>query len=494
MASFPFVLPVHSGHNQVELVYDGQQLNLNGFAPGSNSSGSCFPCAPSGSSGAESIKKIEILNITLEHPTSIRIAVCSPKAGPKSESILKNFYFEVNDSQRAAEWAKNVLDHVYKGIKRCRHFKVIVNPFGGTGKAKHRWEHQAAPIFSAAGCTFDLTFTSHQGHAIEIARELKTDLYDGIITVSGDGVVHEVINGLMQRPDAYRAHHIPLSPLPGGSGNAICYTINGQDYGGFIGNTSLTAIKGRAMLADLCSVTQGQKRVFSFLSQTFGMIADSDLGTEHLRWMGSARFTYMVIQRMLQRASYNFEISYIPAEMDKSKIIQQYREAVNGQAPQWADELSQSGDEMDRRPDHQIIDRYGSATSPLQPEDGWVTERGPLRTLACSKMPLLAHDSMTHPLTLANDGLLDVVVFNDSIGPMDGISALLGVEKGGHVLRDDVRYFKVKAIRVTPLDPSGFISIDGEHFDWAPVQAEAHKGLISILSTTGRWTETQFAH
>ncbi|KAG0266831.1 sphinganine kinase lcb4 [Actinomortierella ambigua] len=480
MASFPFVLPAHSGHNQVELVYDGQQLNLNGFAP-----------------GGESIKTHEILNITIEHINNIKIATCSPKAGPKSESILKFYHFEISDSHRAAEWAKSVLDHVYKGIKRFRHFKVIVNPFGGTGKAKRMWEHQAATIFTAAGCTYDLTFTSHQGHATEIARDLKTDIYDGIITVSGDGVVHEVINGLMQRPDAHRAHHIPLSPLPGGSGNAICYTINGQDYGGFIGNTALSAIKGRAMLADLCSVTQGSKRVFSFLSQTFGMIADSDLGTEHLRWMGTARFTYMAIQRMLQKSSYNYEVSYIPAEMDKAKIIQNYRDIVQRHPPQWADEAAKNGngggDEMDRRADHQIIDRYGSATSPLKPEDGWVTERGPLRTIACSKMPLLAHDSMTHPLAVANDGLLDVLVFNDTIGSMDGIAALLGVEKGSHVSRDDVRYFKVKAIRITPLDSHGFISIDGEHFDWAPVQSEVHHGLISILSTTGRWTETQFS-
>lgn len=42
-------------------------------------------------------------------------------------------------------------------IKKGRHFKVLVNPFGGQGHAKKLWETIAEPIFKAAGCTYDLT-------------------------------------------------------------------------------------------------------------------------------------------------------------------------------------------------------------------------------------------------------------------------------------------------------------------------------------------------
>jgi hypothetical protein len=44
------------------------------------------------------------------------------------------------------------------------------------------------------------------------------------------------------------------------------------------------------MKLDLCSVQQGDNRIISFMSQAIGMMADIDLGTEHLRWMGEARF------------------------------------------------------------------------------------------------------------------------------------------------------------------------------------------------------------
>ena len=46
------------------------------------------------------------------------------------------------------------------------------------------------------------------------------------------------------------------------------------------------------MKLDICSVQQGQNRIMSFMSQAIGLMADIDLGTEHLRWMGDARFMF----------------------------------------------------------------------------------------------------------------------------------------------------------------------------------------------------------
>jgi sphingosine kinase len=45
------------------------------------------------------------------------------------------------------------------------------------------------------------------------------------------------------------------------------------------------------MKVDLFSVTQGSKRSLSYMSQAVGLMADLDLGTENLRWMGDTRFT-----------------------------------------------------------------------------------------------------------------------------------------------------------------------------------------------------------
>jgi hypothetical protein len=46
------------------------------------------------------------------------------------------------------------------------------------------------------------------------------------------------------------------------------------------------------MAIDLLSILQDEKRSFSFSCQIVGLMADLDLDTVHLRWMGSNRFLY----------------------------------------------------------------------------------------------------------------------------------------------------------------------------------------------------------
>ena len=50
------------------------------------------------------------------------------------------------------------------------------------------------------------------------------------------------------------------------------------------------------MKQDICSVTIDDKRVFSYFSVALGLMADLDLGTEHLRWMGDVRFVVGYLQ------------------------------------------------------------------------------------------------------------------------------------------------------------------------------------------------------
>lgn len=69
--------------------------------------------------------------------------------------------------------------------------------------------------------------TTHSGHGKEIAATLPL-AYDAIITISGDGLPYEVINGLAERKDARQAFQkISVVPLPGGSANAFCINLLG---------------------------------------------------------------------------------------------------------------------------------------------------------------------------------------------------------------------------------------------------------------------------
>ncbi|KAF9355758.1 sphinganine kinase lcb4 [Mortierella sp. NVP85] len=470
MASFLFTLPVKKDHHQLELSYNGQCLEFD---------------LPE-SEGRRTITTVEILNITLDQGNNtLTVSACTTKNGSKNEAKLEKIDFQINDQASAIQWQSNVLGHVYKDIKRSRHFKVLVNPFGGKGHAKKIWEQTAEPLFKAAGCTYDLQYTTHRYHAKEIARDIDIRAFDAIVSVSGDGVLHEVINGLMERPDAVVAHKLPVGPIPGGSGNALSFSLLGEDHGSHVGNAVLGIIKGRPMPVDLCSVTQGDSRFFSFVLQSFGLIADVDLGSEHLRWMGGARFTVSAVGKLLSQATYPCELAYIPEETSIEKIRGQYNEHRR-QPVVWAD---QTHDEMDT--EHTtIVDRFGRVTDPIKESDGWVVEKDHYITVVGAKLPWISKGSVSHPAAQPNDGLIDLLVFPKNIGRGAGLQVMIGVETGEHVYHSKVRYMKVKAFRVSPQAQSGYISMDGEHTPYAPYQVEAHRGLISVLSIEGRYARS----
>lgn len=58
---------------------------------------------------------------------------------------------------------------------------------------------------------------------------------------------------------------------------------------------------GQPMKVDLLSFTQGNQKRISFMSQSIGLMADVDLETEHLRWIGDLRFVLGYLRGGKQR-------------------------------------------------------------------------------------------------------------------------------------------------------------------------------------------------
>ena len=70
--------------------------------------------------------------------------------------------------------------------------------------------------------------TTHQGHAFNIAKTLPFN-YDAIVTVSGDGLVHEIMNGFANHTDPRKAFAVPIAPIPTGSGNGLALNLLGAE-------------------------------------------------------------------------------------------------------------------------------------------------------------------------------------------------------------------------------------------------------------------------
>lgn len=90
------------------------------------------------------------------------------------------------------------------------------------------------------------TVTTHTKHATEIVRELDLGKYDAIVTMSGDGLIYEVLNGLAEHKNPVEALRTPITPIPTGSGNGLSLNLLGLKEGTDVSLAAVNAIKGNS--------------------------------------------------------------------------------------------------------------------------------------------------------------------------------------------------------------------------------------------------------
>jgi sphingosine kinase len=207
-------------------------------------------------------------------------------------------------------------------MPKKRKLLILVNPFSGRRLAAANWEI-AKVILEKAHIDMTVIMTERAGHAYDIVRgELKAGDYDGIVTVSGDGLIHEVVNGLYRRKDWVQLmSKMTLGFIPGGSANGLVKSIlyhAGEEYG--VDPAAFVVAKGRSMRMDLTEI-EGEyqkEKIYSFLSTAWAVIADCDINSEVLRWMGPSRFSIWGLYRILCLKRYRGSI-YFSGQKLKNK-------------------------------------------------------------------------------------------------------------------------------------------------------------------------------
>jgi sphingosine kinase len=436
------------------------------------------------------------------------------------------------DAERAKTWVARLLDRAYGESQRRKRIKVLINPFGGAGKAAKWYARDIEPVLTAARCEMNVERTSYMGHAVEIAEKIDIDAYDVIASCSGDGLPHEVFNGLAKKPNASEAlRKVAVVQLPCGTGNAMSWNLNGT---GSCSMAALVMVKGIRTPLDLVSFTQGQRRTISFLSQAIGIVAESDLGTDNIRWMGSARFTYGFFVRLLGKTVYPCDIAIKAEIADKAAIKAHYQANVSERrkslklASDSVSSFSQDGNHDNSSPSSPSSAglpplKYGTVQSSL-PKDWTLTPYSTLGNFYSGNMAIVAESTPFFPASLPSDGLLDVVTVDGTIGRLKAIASLLAVENGTFFDMPHINMRKVSAFRVVPRfgkwagtpttettqqqnksgvgramaalgitggtssgaeRDGGYISVDGEKMPFEPFQVEVHQGLGTVLSRSG---------
>ena len=234
-----------------------------------------------------------------------------------------------------APWAHSVADSPAGAASPGRHIMFFINPKSGAGNAMKnlekirpmidQWARSSDPQAEGGkgAQSYTVLQTTHANHAMEVAAGMDftaslanpsppTDL----VCISGDGLVHEVVNGLMGRRDWESVvRSVRVGHIGGGSGNGLSSAIckgSGEEIS--IAASTFLILKGFTRPFDMFVASQADEAPrFGFLSMGYGMISDTDLESEAHRWMGNARFTYTAVAKVIKGLhQYEARLEYIP--------------------------------------------------------------------------------------------------------------------------------------------------------------------------------------
>ena len=164
-----------------------------------------------------------------------------------------------------------------------RRFCLVVNPFGGKKQGLDIL-NMVKPIFEEGSVDLEIIRTTRPRHAYDIANTHSFSEFEGLIVIGGDGTIHEVINGMMDREDNVI---FPLGLIPGGSGNSFLTDLELLDPL----KAAESSVRGRRRRIDLAKVTLSDRVLYAFNIVGWGLVADVNVRAEQFRWMGPIRYT-----------------------------------------------------------------------------------------------------------------------------------------------------------------------------------------------------------
>ncbi|KAJ0017834.1 hypothetical protein Pint_10726 [Pistacia integerrima] len=431
--------------------------------------------------------------------------------------VRKDFVFEPLSQESQRLWCQKLREYL-DSLGRPKRLFIFMNPFGGKKTASKIFLDNVKPLLEDADIQFTLEETTRQLYAKDVAKRLDLSKYDGIVCVSGDGILVEVVNGLLEREDWSAAIKMPLGVIPAGffpsylilcikfmamnifyilamvttiargnwkfllwtdilvtSSNTLICDQGFMDAGTGNGmvkslldsvgepckasNATLAIIRGHKHSLDVATILQGETRFYSVLMLAWGLVADIDIESEKYRWMGSARIDFYALQRILRLRQYNGRVSFVPAPG-----FEDYGEPTryNGKSINEKDVSNPSQEQPIK------ARQYGYQGPAVSLENlGWRTINGPFVSVWLHNVPWGGEDTMAAPDAKFSDGYLDLILIRDC-PKLDLLKLMTQLSNGGHIKSNYVQYLKVKAFILEPgtctHDPTreGIIDSDGE--------------------------------
>eukprot|EP00039_Didymoeca_costata_P027604 m.18786 g.18786 ORF g.18786 m.18786 type:complete len:567 (-) comp6400_c0_seq1:150-1850(-) len=373
---------------------------------------------------------------------------------------LVEFTFNATTGEAADAFVKTLKVMIATGNRTGeiprRHVLMLINPFGGTKKALKIFDRIVQPMCEKSHVALDVVRTTHAGHALEHVRDMESlDAYDAIVTVSGDGLLHECLNGVMQRKDWQECvKKIPFGIIPAGSGNAMAKTIDVPEPIAATHNL----IKGIPRGLDILSIRQqGLKQpLYAHLLFCWGLIADVDIESEKYRWAGEARFTFSGLGRIMSLRKYNGRVTYLPWDRDNKPKPAEAN--ADGTGPK------------------SVFDEEPNLTE-------WKEISGDFVSLLAMNTGWQGLDVLFGPFSDISDGAIDLSwILAGKNAKMSRMLGLLMDTTKPPVGKPGFAFAKARAIAVESTGNKGIFDVDGEVIKNKPILVDNHRCLAQILA------------
>lgn len=286
-----------------------------------------------------------------------------------------------------------------------------------------------------------------------------------------------------------------------------------------------------------------RQKIYSFLSVGWGLIADIDIESEGLRFIGGSRFVLWSIYRSIGNYYHSIEIqslslilfisifsffflpvpktyrgrlSYLPIDSkklislnqkhnssdnikievntnqggdvtDSSTIQRSFNPSSNGNSSSIEDTLQDISD----NDDDDGGDDVRSSPSPNQDyyipplwEDvpsNWVTIEDDFIMVQSSSQSHLSPTVHFAPESELADGVIWLAYLTSKVSIKNLLRFLSSLETARHIDLPYLKWIPVRAYRLEPLTPNGIISIDGESFNAEPCQVQVLPSMGKIF-------------
>ena len=298
-----------------------------------------------------------------------------------------------------------------------KRYLLIANPASGS-PPRASVREQAVAELAAAGAHVDVQITTRAGLASEFACDADLASYDAPCVVGGDGTLHEVASGLMQRRLTMQRQPatIPLGVIPAGTGNSLASSVGIRD----VPTAVQRILTGSPRPLDVVRVEVGSTTYYCL--NLIGWAAGHAINAtaERLRWLGKPRYAAAALWHVLT------------ARARPARIV------------------------LD---DEQVDDEF-------------------LLVLACNTR-YVGSGMLAAPQAAIGDGLLDVVLVRRA-SRWRLLALLQRVHDGSHIEMPEVECRQVHRLTIETTLPEP-LNLDGELKGATPLAAEVLPGALRLL-------------